>query len=499
MSRPRTRPSPPRRDCVPGRGGVDEPAAPDSKSGPSPAGRGPFEELAAGDRESPGGGEVVSRLPRGRIAPRGTGDGPGDLYSLLFTRSAETAPSLPAPGAREAWEKILAQARGEGLAFRLLELPGLPEWAAERLRREALFVAGRNLALAGCLREILGRLAAKGIAHAPIRGIALAERLYGKLLARPMGDIDLLVRKQDIGEVGALLTALGYEQMDRRRGFSPEFSYTLKFFRRTPTMVIVEPHWSIVYPPFVDRLDMQAVWDRCVPTRVLGEPTLSLGREDLLVHLALHLDRRHGAPLLWWFELDRLLAHEAGALRPALLVSICREAGVERIVARVLRQASEAFASPVPAGVFASLDRRRHRQRTLANRLAASPVVEEREGLAQLLAVRGPLAKARYVGALLFPSPRFMALQYGLRRRRDLAPAYLARFARFIVEGAKGMAQLLVGSRCRSRSYRSTLFAQREPLSGSAQEIVAGRGAPAASKARNVAVQSPPSRSSNSR
>jgi hypothetical protein len=413
------------------------------------------EELAAEHRESRGRGEGGRRLPRGRITPRCSGDAPGDLCSLLFTLGADAAPSLPAPEAREAWEKLLAQARGQGLAFRLLELPGLPEWAAERLRREALYVVGRNLALAGCLREILGRLAAKGIAHAPIRGIALAERLYGELPARPMGDIDLLIHKEDIGEIGAILTQLGYEQMDRRRGFSPEFSYTLKFFRRAPTMVIVEPHWSVVYPPFVDRLDMQAVWDRCVPTRVLGEPTLSLGREDLLVHLALHLDRRHDAPLLWWFELDRLLAHEAGALRPELLVSICREAGVERIVARVLRRASEAFASPVPAGILASLDRCRHPRRTLADRLAASPVVEEREGLAQLLAVRGPLAKARYVGALLFPSPRFMALQYGLDRRRDLAPAYLARFARFIVEGAKGMAQLFVGSRSPGASDRN--------------------------------------------
>jgi hypothetical protein len=399
----------------------------------------------------------------------------GDLFPLLFTRGAAAPRSLPAPEAREAWERILLQTREQGLAFRLLGLPGLPEWVTGRLRREALNVAARNLALAGRLREILGRLSAKGIEHAPIRGIALAERLYGalpvpalpaetrsrpalgptsSLPARPMGDIDLLVRKEDIGEIGAILTALGYEQMDRRRGFSPEFSYTLKFFRRSPTMVIVEPHWSIVYPPFVDRIDMDGVWGRCVRTRVLGEPALSLGREDLLIHLAVHLDRRHDAPLLWWFELDRLLAREGGALQADLLVSICREAGVERIVARVLRRASDDFASPVPGGILASLELGRPRRPTLVDRLAASPAVEEREGLAQLLAAQGPAAKARYVGALLFPSARFMALQYGLDRRRDLVPAYLARLVRFIVEGTRGMARFLVGPRSPAKRER---------------------------------------------
>jgi hypothetical protein len=361
------------------------------------------------------------------------------LAGLLTERSATLPLDLTAPE----WGTILDQVSAHGLTFWLWELPELPASVQERVRQECLNLTARNLALAGELSKLLRTFRDQRIPCLPLRGLALAERLYGSVPPRPMGDIDLLVRKEDLQRVQALFEALGFSEMDRRPGFASAFSYTLKFFVERSFMVIVEPHWSIAYPPFTDRLDMEVVWSRCVPARVVGEQTLSLGREDLLVHLCLHLTHRDDAPFLWLFELDRYLRQESDAMRWELVLSVSREVGVERFVGHALNEVVTKFEAPVPADVLDALGRQDPAcARPLAERLALTSTVDGVESLAQFFALRGLRAKMRYTRALLFPEPAFMMLQYGLTHRRQLAATYVRRFCWLAWQAAKGLVHL---------------------------------------------------------
>lgn len=343
-------------------------------------------------------------------------------------------------------EAVLEHASVQGLTFLLQGVPGLPTAVQERVRQECLNITARNMALAGELRVLLRAFRDQGIQCLPLRGLALAERLYGSGPPRPMGDIDLLVRKDDLPRVQVLFRDLGFYEMDRRQGFAAAFSYTLKFFVERSFMVIVEPHWTIAYPPFVDRVDMEAVWGRCVAARVVGEETLSLGREDLMVHLCLHLTHRDDAPFLWLYELDRFLRQESEALTWDLVVSVAREAGVEQLIGRALNQAVAKLRTPVPADVLDALSQQDPRcARPLAERLALTSTVDGVESLATFFAIKGLGAKFRYTRALLFPVPAFMMLQYGLTHRRQLAPAYLRRFFWLLWQAATGVVHLCLG------------------------------------------------------
>ena len=345
------------------------------------------------------------------------------------------------PSAGE-WETILDQVSRHGLMYLLQGFSGLPASLEERVHQECFGITARNLALAGELRKLLRTFRDQRIPCLPLRGLALAERLYGDIPPRPMGDIDLLVRKEDVHRVQALFEALGFSEMDRRPGFASAFSYTLKFFVERSVMVIVEPHWTIAYPPFVDRLDMEAVWGRCVPARVIGEQTLSLGREDLLVHLCLHLAHRDDAPLLWLYELDHYLRQESDAMGWDLVISVSCEVGIERLVGHALNEAVAKFGAPVPADVIDSLDGLSGQTRPLAQRLVETSKVDGVESLATFFAVKGLGAKFRYARALLFPQPSFMMLEYGLTHRRQLASAYVRRFYWFSWQAVKGLMHL---------------------------------------------------------
>ncbi len=364
-------------------------------------------------------------------------------------------PDPGAPGARPAadWEVVVRDAIAQGVApflYRWLKRAGaageLPPELAARLERECFAVAARNMLLAGELADILRAFARSEVPCAPLRGLALAERLYGDITARRMGDLDLLVRRDDLPRVGAILRGLGFRELDRSTGFARAFSYTLEFFKDRHGWIVVEPHWTITYPPFVDRVDMEAVWRRCVPGRVMGEEAWLLGPEELLFHLCLHVShRQEDAPLLWFYDVDRLLRQDPGRLDWSRVLSLAGETKLAYLLAGVLREVRALFATPIPEAIMGELSREPPRSlegRLL--RLVAGPArVDGKESLAALFALKGLRTKLRYARTLLFPSPEFMQIHYGLTRPGHVGLAYLRRVCRFSWEGSKGLVRLL--------------------------------------------------------
>lgn len=313
--------------------------------------------------------------------------------------------------------------------------------------------AAPHLVMAETLRTILLACRTRGVSCVPLRGVALSEQLYGDPLARRFGDVDLLVRKSELSPIAEILRALGYREIDRRRDFAREFSYTLEFFTMTPVPLVVEPHWSLAYPPFVERLDMQPVWQRCVPTHLLGVDTLQLSPEDCLLNLCLHLmHHRAAAPVQWLAEIDRLIRQQAEHFRWELVQETAFRAGVGRLAAQALRRAHAAHATPLPVGCLEALEQARPGRASLAERISEQAGVEGRESLAMFFALRGCRARWRYAWALLVPSAEFMRLHYGLATRRQVGWWYLKRFGRLCLEAGKGLWQGLSGSLARRSS-----------------------------------------------
>jgi hypothetical protein len=364
-----------------------------------------------------------------------------EMHPALLPLATEGSTAGIARG--EDWKEILDAAVDHGLLWHLGHAEAVPAEVRDLVREQSLLVSARNLALAGELRRCLQALSGAGVDCAPVRGISLMERVYGEIVARPMGDIDLLVRRRETGALRNVLNSLGYREMDRRPGFSESFSYSLKFLVERAFTVVVEPHLTIAYPPASSRLDMDEIWARCVPTVVVGEPTLALCKEDLLLHLALHFAHRDQAPFVWLWELDRFIRSE-DELDWGLFAATAREIEVQRIVGAVLTELESVFGTPIPADVSGPLLLAEGRQdRALAQVVAEHPGVREREGLAQLLALDGWGPKSHYVMALLMPTSEFMMQQYGLRSRFQLPWAYVCRAAGFGWEGVKGISRLI--------------------------------------------------------
>ncbi|MEW6544782.1 MAG: nucleotidyltransferase family protein [Nitrospirota bacterium] len=359
------------------------------------------------------------------------------------------------------WGQVLSDAAEHGVTgilYRRLKAADPahrpPASAWQELRHAAHQIAAKNLSFAHELATILRACRAAGLDCIPLRGLALAEQLGWDLTARPMNDLDLLVRREDLALAAETLTALGYREIDRRPGFARTFSYTLEFIRSGTGQPLVEPHWTIAYPPFADRVDMAKVWQRRRRGTVAGLDTSLLDPTDLLLHLCFHLIHKgEEAPLLWWYELHRLIRQQGASLDWPDIVLITHQTGQGLFLAEALNQLRQLFGSPVPPSVLALLTetglagRRAPAcsglEERLVRLLAGDDQVDGRESFAQLLTIKGLRPRLRFAFALLFPTSAFMRFHYGLSGRTQVAVWYVKRLLFLVREGAKGLARLI--------------------------------------------------------
>jgi hypothetical protein len=209
-----------------------------------------------------------------------------------------------------------------------------PEWLSRAMRRRHVTLR-TNAHLADALSAVLGGLDEAGIAAMPVKGLVVAEQLYGSLSARPCADLDVLVRPGDLPAAREVLRSLGFAQQA-----APPYKALVHQFHDPGWVrgldterVYLELHWAL-WADSQKRLGTDALWQRSVAATFLDRPVRILSPEDMLLHLAIHrtrsalrlrwvvdvaeLIRRHGHDLDWDAFIER--AHLAKARTSSWMV-----------------------------------------------------------------------------------------------------------------------------------------------------------------------------------
>jgi len=259
------------------------------------------------------------------------------------------------------WDEVFEQAAAQGVETWLY--PELVSRAPEVLRTAScgavwrlrfLQAVGDAARRRGQLAEVLGLLAAAGIAVIPLKGAWLAEGVYDDPACRPMGDLDLLVPSEVFERALAVLTAAGYAPPAGLNVSASRFDHHVVCLR--PGYRPVELHWqvadddgSLPLPP-----DLASVWATARSGAVAGVPVQVLPPEQMAAALAHHLYHHLLAfPLRAWLDIALLLRRFDGMDRAALL----RAAEDWRLGAPalgfVLRVTADLFDSELPAAAAA--------------------------------------------------------------------------------------------------------------------------------------------------
>jgi hypothetical protein len=237
-------------------------------------------------------------------------------------------------------------------------------WLAQAQRRYYATMM-RNTALADELLRVLAAFRQAGIAAMPVKGLVLAEIIYGSLALRPLGDLDVLVQPADLPRARATLGELGFAQADEP-GYENAYHpyHDPPYYRRAGgESVCLELHWGLWASHFF-QLEPDALWRRAVPAQLHGAALSILSPEDTLLHLAIHRSRS-ALRLRFVCDVAELLRRQSATLDWEYLLSQTHAAGARTTMFYTLSLAEELLEAPVPDGLLARLHVSRMKRRLL--------------------------------------------------------------------------------------------------------------------------------------
>lgn len=243
------------------------------------------------------------------------------------------------------------------IAYRNLAGCAVNDPVIDYARRLYQMTSLKNEQLLRGLSGLLESFEAAGIETLVMKGAALALRHYEDPGMRSMGDVDLLIRSDDVAGAVALLSDLGW-----RRTGNPPRNLTRTYLRARRAMNFasssiakLDLHWHVMDETQAPGED-DPFWNESIRTAVHGVEARAMCPTDQLFHICTHETRWTPVPLPRWIadaiivlrtsgetiDWDRFAAH---AQRYASSLAV-REA---------LETIAESIGSEVPANVLARL------------------------------------------------------------------------------------------------------------------------------------------------
>lgn len=289
------------------------------------------------------------------------------LDCLRLEGQSEAAPEID-------WTALVERAQRNGVAplvyRRLREAAYMPLTALEPLRQAYYQNAAANTLRARELRRVINALEAAAIPVIVLKGPALALTIYPDPALRVIGDLDLLVRSEQVAQAIAALQPLGYGPPEHEPPYPQEylarFGRHLQLQRRNHTGTLdLEVHWTLIgelWAGAVTAIDVEGLWARAIPLQGDGWRACQLSPADMLLHLALHATLMHGFTELGlrvYVDVDRLVRHYtasqgAGAFW-AQAIALARAQRLATILYTTLVLIRDLLGTPLPAAVLAAL------------------------------------------------------------------------------------------------------------------------------------------------
>jgi len=318
------------------------------------------------------------------------------------------------------WGVVWQVAQSEGVAplvYHTTRHRQLLPAALEGALRQAYYQnAVRNLRLLHRLEMVLNQLTSVGVPVMVLKGAALAEGIYPNPSLRPMGDVDLLVRHEDVERALSSLAELGYVPHMHlfADGYVP--AYTNQVALATPggCQETIEIHWSLFSRTYYYlRVPMEWFWRSAREVQFGPVSARVLSPEAQLLHLCAHILQHGGADSVPWrslHDVSEVVALYRAQLDWDLVLTRAREYRLELSVRHVLEEVHAEWSAPVPAQV---LDRLR----------ALRPSLEEEQVFGRLTNAHRPVQR---LWADLADSPDWKS-RWGVWRSRALPSAQYIR------------------------------------------------------------------------
>jgi len=165
----------------------------------------------------------------------------------------------------------------------------IPPHISGKLAKSAQIQKMRNINYLSEIDKINILFTEEGINLILLKGAALLKTVYSKDIAvRPMNDVDILVKKEDVEKAHDLLIKsdyqMGEEELDK--SFYMKNHFHISYTKNGNIFTTIELHWDLFHMFSPTNFDIEDLWEDVVH---LENGVLTFSPENLLIYLALHL------------------------------------------------------------------------------------------------------------------------------------------------------------------------------------------------------------------
>lgn len=198
--------------------------------------------------------------------------------------------------------------------LRNLGFPGVPQSFESELKGLYLANALRNQFLAEESARLLKLLGDARIRVIPLKGVTLAQALFGDPAARVCSDIDILVPASDVVRARRLILASGYSSQ-----FTEEFFVNHQLRTNAdcslisesapnekPLTYLVEVHWTLLQDSAKDEAALADLWADARSAEFFGVSAWDLTPEWQFLYLSFHAACHKWNTLKWLADIHEL-------------------------------------------------------------------------------------------------------------------------------------------------------------------------------------------------
>lgn len=268
------------------------------------------------------------------------------------------------------------------------------------------------------LAEVLEVFHAAEIPLVAYKGIPLARTLYGDAALRPTGDIDVMVRPEDLERTRHLLEQNGWEF---QRAWEIHHNFAKEIWGK---QVILEVHW-VSQREGEYHLPAERFWEEIHPTT----DGWDFSTEMNLLIITLHCARHSFTPYRQVVDIAHAVAKWGNTLNWERLMDLAMEADALHIVAIVMALVQRDLGVTVPDHPLLTrlMQSRRVRlalQYLSPRRLLDKPMFSALDRYI-VPAITGAWGPARLVLHDLLPPPELIQYRYGIPANSPWVPFYI--------------------------------------------------------------------------
>jgi len=294
----------------------------------------------------------------------------------------------------------------------------------EKIQRIRLGGIARNGIFLREYREIMKNLEKTGVKAILLKGLSM-ENLYPDGI-RTFCDIDLLVKKEDMGKTGRVLNRLGYAGNVEPRPGAIDIRKTAGYMKKGRIPLMVECHYRLGPCPYMDRITTSSLLRDAREVEIGNRKTLVLSCEDLLIHLALHIFSHIPDPcVISACDIRQLVKYRGVMIDWEVFLSKVERHGLSMPVRYAFQQAEKFFDIPFPGYVgerLASLKKGR-KERLIFSLLCSGKSMAV--NLGKFSFGLRTVKKIQLIFYMLFPSRRYLLHKYPEASRHIFFSLYL--------------------------------------------------------------------------